>query len=314
VKNKYAIIIFVLLFVDVIVALWILLHGSNIALLNPKGTIALQERNLIVFAVVLGLSVVLPVIAVTFFIAWKYRAGNSKAKYSPDRHHSALFESTWWAIPAVTVLILGVVTWKSTHVLDPYKPLETSVKPITIQVVSLRWKWLFIYPQQHIATVNFMQFPARTPVNFELMSDASMNSFWIPQLGSQIYTMAGMQTQLHLMADVPGDFNGSAAEISGQGFSGMNFIARASSQADFDAWVQSVKESPHRLDLAEYNKLAEPSEDNPVTLYASVENNLYNIIIMKYMAPISPTSSQMQMDSGHSSDMMKGMDMKNPNF
>lgn len=301
-------VILALVIVDVILLGSVLLHGNTVALLDPRGIIALRERTLIITAVVLGLCVVLPVLALTFFIAWKYRAGNTKAPYVPDSHHSAFFELTWWAIPASVVIILAVITWKDTHALDPYKPLETSVKPLTIQVVSLRWKWLFLYPQQHIATVNFVQFPARVPINFALTSDASMNSFWIPQLGGQIYTMAGMQTQLHLMADAPGDYHGSAAEISGRGFSGMNFIAKASSQADFDAWIQSVKQSSNVLGLAEYNKLEEPSENNPPAFYSLSEENLYNSIMMKYMAPLHPTSSQ-QMGNGNNLDMMPEMGM-----
>jgi cytochrome o ubiquinol oxidase subunit 2 len=158
--------------------------------------------------------------------------------------------------------------------------------------VALQWKWLFIYPEQNIATVNFVEFPNSTPVNFQLTADAPMNSFWIPELGGQMYAMPGMSTQLHLMADRPGEFNGSAAEISGKGFSGMKFIAKATSQKDFDTWVKSVKQSSNMIDLSKYNKLAEPSENNPVITYASVEKDLYNSIIMKFM----PAMDNMHME------------------
>lgn len=287
-------IIFLLLGIDILLFVKILVNGSNIAVLNPKGIIALQERNLMSIAFVLMLLVIIPLFVFTFFIAWKYRASNTKAAYAPDSDHNTKLEFLWWAMPAVIILTLAVITWKSTHELDPYKPLKVSVRPITIQVIALQWKWLFIYPEQNIAAVNFIQFPERTPINFELTADAPMNSFWIPSLGGQIYAMAGMRTQLHLIADSPGDFAGSAAEISGRGFSGMKFIARASSQADFDAWVQSIKQSSNTLDLTEYNNLTEPSENNPVVFYSSTGENLYNKIIMKYMMP--KTSDMKGMD------------------
>jgi len=278
-------IVFFLLFADVVILGYILIGNNNISVLNPHGLIALKERNLIIIATLFSLAAVIPVFIMTFLFAWKYRENNSKAKYDPDWDHDTKLELTWWAAPFVIILILAVITWKSTHELDPYKSINAGTKPITIQVVALQWKWLFIYPEQNIATVNFIQFPDRTPINFELTADAPMNSFWIPQLGGQMYAMAGMGSHLHLIADAPGEFAGSAAEISGRGFSGMKFVARASSQADFNAWVQSVKESQNKLGLPKYNKLAAPSENNPVALYSSVEEGLYNKIIMKFMAP-----------------------------
>ncbi len=281
---KSKLVIFIFLAFDVIIFLWLLLHGHNIALFNSKGEIALKERELISFTVLLGLSVIIPVLILTFFVAWKYREGNSGSKYTPDSVHNKFLEFAWWALPTAIILILGVVNWRATHALDPYKTLDVASKPVTIQVVALRWKWLFIYPEQNIATVNFIQFPAQTPINFELTADAPMSSFWIPNLGGQIYAMTGMESKLHLIADLPGDFRGSAAEINGPGFSGMKFMARASSQADFDTWVQEVKNSGKTLDLTEYNKLASPSENNPVTFYASTDVNLYNNIIRKFMA------------------------------
>ncbi len=285
-------IVLFLIFVDIILLGYILIGNSNISVLNPQGLIALKERNLIIIATLLSLAAIVPVFILTFLFAWKYRENNSKAKYNPDWNHDTKLELTWWAAPFVIILILAAITWKSTHELDPSKSINSGTKPVTIQVVALQWKWLFIYPEQNIATVNFIQFPDRTPINFELTADAPMNSFWIPQLGGQMYAMAGMGTHLHLMADAPGEFAGSAAEISGRGFSGMKFVARTSSQADFDAWVQSVKESQNKLDLPEYNKLAAPSENNPVVFYASAEEGLYNKIIMKFIAPASPDASQ----------------------
>src|SRR5580700_9838221 len=173
------------------------LHHTNIPVLEPKGPVGLQERNLLFFGAALSLVVVIPVFTMLFFITWKYREGNTKAKYSPDFDHSRIAETIWWLIPAVLITILSVVGWNSSHTLDPYRPLSSKTPQMTIQVVALDWKWLFIYPQQHIATVNMVQFPKNTPINFEITSDSVMNSFWIPQLGGQIYSMPGMSTQLH---------------------------------------------------------------------------------------------------------------------
>ncbi len=291
-KTKYKLAILILLCLVAVFLFALFLRGRDFALLNPKGAIALQERNLIVIAILLMLIVVIPVFILTFFIAWKYRASNKKASYTPNWVGNVKLELLWWAIPGAIIFALSIINWKSTHALDPYKPITSDAKPIMIQVVALQWKWLFMYPEQNIATVNFIQFPVGTPINFKLTADAPMNSFWIPQLGGQMYAMPGMSTQLHLIADKAGEFNGSAAEINGAGFAGMKFVAKASSQSDFNNWVASVKQSPRILDLVEYNALAEPSENNPVAYYVSAEKDLYNKIIMKLMAP-TPSSTSM---------------------
>ena len=265
---------------------------STITLLNPQGMIALKERNLMIVVVLLMLIVAIPMLIVLFTFAWKYRAGTTNARSTiseQDRTSKGYIMLLWWLIPGAIIFILSIINWKSTHDLDPYKPIVSDVPPITIQVVALDWKWLFIYPQQGIATVNFLEVPLNTPVNFELTADGPMNSFWIPKLGSQMYAMPGMTTQLHLIANTTGDFSGSAAEINGAGFSGMRFITRSVSQVDFDQWVASVKsasssvsESVSNLTFDEYQKLAEPSENNPVTLYSSVDENLYNDVMAKF--------------------------------
>ncbi len=184
--------------------------------------------------------------------------------------------------------------YKSTHALDPYRPLESNVKPINVEVVSLDWKWLFIYPDQGIATVNKLVFPANTPVNFKITSDSVMNSFFIPGLGGQIYAMAGMQTKLHLISNENHEYEGISANYSGAGFTGMKFKAIATSQADFDAWVAEVKQSPKQLEQAEYAELSKPSQDNPVALYSSVTPNLFQIIVDKYegMKPGKPVEHE----------------------
>ena len=263
------------------------LHGTNIPVLEPRGPVARQERWLIIITLLLSLVVVIPVFSLLFGFAWKYREGNAKAKYSPDLDHSRIAETIWWAVPSTLILVIGFIIWTSSHQLDPYKPLASNTQPMTIQVVALDWKWLFIYPRQNIATVNFVQFPKRTPIDFEITADAPMNSFWIPQLGGQIYAMPGMSTQLHLMADTNGSFNGSSANISGKGFAGMAFVAKSSSAADFQRWVGSVKRSPNRLDLGQYNKLARPSVNNQAAYYASGVAGLYDNVIAKYIGPLT---------------------------
>lgn len=282
-KYKFAFFILILFGATILATLFIRSH--NIAVLNPKGMIAREERDLMITATLLMLIVVIPVFVLTIFIAWKYRAGNTKARYTPDWDHHPVAEFTWWAIPTVIIIGLALVTWRSSHELDPFKPLSSTNPPMTIQVVAMQWKWLFIYPRQNIASVNYVQFPVGTPINFEITSDAPMNSFWIPQLGGQIYAMSGMSTRLHLVADTPGSYNGSSANISGEGFAGMKFVAKASSSADFDAWAGQMQASPKLLSLTEYNKLSEPSKNNPPSYYVLAEQNLYDELILKYMMP-----------------------------
>lgn len=265
----------------------LLLSGCKLAILDPKGLIAAQEKHILVISVVLMLIVVVPVIFLTFYFAWTYREGNAKANYAPKWAHSTLIEIICWSVPCIIVGILGVITWNTSHTLDPYKPLSSKNKPpITIQAIALDWKWLFIYPDQHIATVNFIQFPVGVPVQFLITAIGAMNSFQIPQLGGQIYAMAGMQTKLHLIADELGDYRGISSNFSGNGFSEMKFIARASSQKDFDQWVKKVKQSPEKLNKRTYNALAQPSENNPMKYYSSANPDIYKALLMKSMMPM----------------------------
>jgi len=260
-----------------------LLSGCKASLLEPAGRIAADEKSLIITATLLMLIVVIPVIVMTLYFAWHYRASNTSATYTPNWSYSHRIEAVVWAVPVAIILVLGVLTWKTTHELDPYKPLESSVKPITIDVVALDWKWLFIYPDQHIASVNEIHFPVGTPVNFRITSDTVMNVFFIPQLGSQIYAMAGMQTKVHLIAERPGVFDGLSTNFSGAGFPDMTFTATAGSQADFDAWVAKVKASGNRLGLDNYGELAKPSSKDPVKYFANVEPVLFTAVLDKYM-------------------------------
>src|SRR5579863_9124701 len=236
------------------------LSGCKLEVLDSKGVIGAAESSLIATATYAMLLVVVPVIVLTLIIAWRYRASNKNATYAPKWAHSTAIEVVVWTIPAAIILFLGILTWKTTHELDPYKPLESNVKPINVEVVALDWKWLFIYPDLGVASVNQLAFPVGTPVNFRITSDSVMNSFFIPQLGSQIYAMAGMQTKLHLLADHAGDYAGISANYSGKGFSDMKFRALAMSPADFDAWVKKVKTAPDGLSMDVYAGVARPSE------------------------------------------------------
>lgn len=264
-------------------AIW-WLKRHTVSLLQPAGPVGHDERQLMYYAAALGLIVIIPVYLMTFIIAVKYREGNKKhGKYAPNFDGHKGIELTWWAIPMVIIGVLAVLTWRSAHQLDPYKPLASNKKPLHVQVVSLDWKWLFIYPDQHIATVNFLEIPQSTPVTFDVTSGSVMNSFWIPQLGGQIYSMPGMNSQLHLQGDTLGDYRGSSANISGKGFSGMTFTTRVSTVGDFSNWVNQTQRAPVHLDQATYNKLAKPSENNPVTYYSQPMPALYETIVHKYM-------------------------------
>ncbi|VVM78812.1 Cytochrome bo(3) ubiquinol oxidase subunit 2 [Pseudomonas fluorescens] len=287
----------------------LLLGGCNMTLLNPTGQVGLEQRNLIITATLLMLLVVVPVIVMTFLFAWKYRATNTDAVYTPKWSHSTKIEIAVWAVPVLIIIALGYVTYVSTHELDPYRPLESDVKPITIEVVSLDWKWVFIYPEQGIATVNKIVFPTNTPVNFKVTSDSVMNSFFIPGLGGQIYAMAGMQTKLHLIANRDAEMEGISANYSGAGFTGMKFKAISTSQENFDAWVSEVKKAPKQLEKAEYEALTKPSQNNPVELYSSVTPGLFQIIVDKYegMKPGKPMHHEKkEKEVAHN---MEGMDM-----
>ena len=264
---------------------WVYLRSVNIPVLEPSGTVGDKEKNLIIIAVALSLIVVIPVYIMLIGFAWRYREGNIKAKYDPDFTHNRTIEGIWWAVPLAIITVLAVITYRSSHELDPSKPLDKRPE-MKVQVVSLQWKWLFIYPKEHIAAVNIVKFPSNTPVNFEITSDAPMNSFWIPQLGGQIYAMSGMSTNLRLDAKKTGIYAGSSANISGKGFSKMHFSAEVKSQSDFKQWTDSVKKlSPNVLDTGTYEILAKPSIDEGETYFGSVEPGLFDKIVSKYITP-----------------------------
>jgi cytochrome o ubiquinol oxidase subunit 2 len=289
-RKKYRLVFLILAILGLALLAMLLLAGSNAAVLNPKGTIAEQQRDLMIIAGLLSLVVIIPVFALTFGIAWKYREGNKKAIYKPNWDNNRWLELVWWGIPCLIILVLGVIAWKSTHELDPYKPISSNTKPITVQVIALEWKWLFIYPDYGIASVNTFHVPEDTPINFRITADAPMNSFWIPQLGGQVYAMAGMQTKLHLMASEQGSYRGSSANLSGEGFAGMNFTAKATSKKEFDNWIRTVGNSTTNLSMDEYTLLSRPSKAEKPLYYASADKDLYDTVIMKYMMPKAPVS------------------------
>ncbi|MCP5506326.1 MAG: ubiquinol oxidase subunit II [Chlamydiales bacterium] len=284
-KKAFIIILSLLLAAGVVALCGLYITTHNIPVLEPKGLISSKERELIITCSLLMLIVVIPVLILTFIFAWKYREGNEGANHTPDWEHNYIAEMCWWGVPFVIIVILAVITWKTSHELNPFKPIESSKKPIEIQAVALNWKWLFIYPEQGIATVNFVQFPENTPVNFEITADAPMNSFWIPQLAGQIYAMPAMRSKLYVMATEQGTFSGRSSNISGKGFSGMIFNAKASSEQEFQSWVNEVKSAEKRLTRNSYNHLVEPSEYDPVTYYVLEDRDLFDQIIMKYMTP-----------------------------
>ena len=272
-------------------------QGRDMPLLNTQGTIAHQQRDLLLITFGLGMLVVIPVLWLLFAIAWKYRATNTKAKYEPDMEGNFKLEALWWGIPFAIILVLAVITYITSHSLDPYKKLESSKEAIEVQVIAMEWKWLFIYPQKNVATLNYLNIPEDTPVNFTITSDAPMNSFWVPSLGGQVYAMSGMSTKLHLMADSVGTYNGSSANISGDGFADMRFKVNSLSETDFSRWLIKSANSKDLLTKASYDKLAEPSKGGGEITYMLIENDLYNKVIMKYMAPGSATHGSSEIDS-----------------
>jgi cytochrome o ubiquinol oxidase subunit 2 len=272
---------------------------SQVILFDPKGPIGDAERLVIIIAIVLMLIVVIPVHVMTFLFSRRYRDSNTQAVYTPKWSYSRKIDLIIWLVPVAIVIALGTLAWRETHHLNPYKSIYPSIKPIRIEAVSLDWKWLFIYPDHHIATVNQLVFPVQVPLSFKITSDTVMTSFFIPQLGSQIYAMAGMQTRLHLMADEPGVYFGQNQQFSGRGFADMNFKAIANSREQFEAWVRKARESPDRLDPARYEELRKPSVGYPVTYFSSVEPDLFDAIIRKYLRGKNPGPASKEFAPGY---------------
>nr|WP_251978477.1 ubiquinol oxidase subunit II [Salinicola sp. S1-1-2] len=261
----------------------LLLSGCGSALMDPTGDIGQGLKSLIITAFGLMLIVVIPVIVMTILFAWKYRGTNLAAKYTPNWEHSNVIEVFVWAIPAVIIFFLAILTWQTSHSYDPHKPIASDEETLTIDAISLDWKWLFIYPEQGVATVNEIALPVDTPVHFRVTSGTVMNSFMIPTLGSQIYAMAGMNNDVYLEANEIGTFTGRATHYSGEGFSKMLFDTHVTSQEDFDAWIDQVGQSSETMMFPEdYNELAEESIDNPVEYFSQVSPDLYENLIRSF--------------------------------
>lgn len=264
------------------------LSGCNLVVLNPSGDVATQQGNLIIYSTVLMLIVIIPVLALTAFFAWKYRAGNKDVAYEPDWDHSVSLEIVIWSVPLAIIICLAGLTWVSTHRLDPYKeldrvsasqPLDPNVKPLEIQVVALDWKWLFIYPELNIATVNEVAAITDRPIEFKLTSATVMNAFYVPDMAGMIYTMAGMETELNGVMNKPGTYEGLSSQYSGQGFSHMNFEMHVSDEAGFDAWVEKVRAEGHELNRDTYVELEEKSVAHPIEYFNNIQTGMWDKIL-----------------------------------
>ena len=264
------------------------LAACNTVVMNPSGDIAAQQAQLIVTSTLLMLIIIVPVIALTILFAYRYRQSNTQASYSPDWDHSTRLELVIWGAPLLIIIALGAITWISTHKLDPYRPLDridanrpvpADVSPLVVEVVALDWKWLFLYPEQGIATVNELAAPVDRPIQFKLTSSTVMNAFYVPALAGMIYTMPGMETQLHGVINKAGIYDGFSSNFSGDGFSHMRFKFHGLSNVDFDTWVARNKAEGSTLSRDAYLSLEKPSEKEAVRRYASVAKGLYDAIL-----------------------------------
>lgn len=272
----------------------LLLAGCNTVVMNPSGDIANQQARLIVISTALMLLIIVPVIILTLLFAWRYRKSNTSAPYEPDWDHSTRLELVIWGAPLLIIIALGLLTWITTHTLDPYRPLSridaerplpAEAKHMTVEVVALDWKWLFIYPEQGIATVNELAAPVDVPIEFKITASNVMNSFYIPALAGQIYAMPSMQTKLHGVINKAGEYEGFSANYSGAGFSHMRFKFHGMSQADFDAWVKKAKAQPATMQRADYLKLEQPSEREPARQFGTVDPTLFHAILNRCVEP-----------------------------
>lgn len=279
-----------------------LLGGCNFVVLSPAGDIAARQRDLVVISTALMLLIIVPVMVATVVFAWRYRAGNEKARYEPDWNHSTGLELVIWAAPLLIIICLGALTWMGTHLLDPYRkldqiakgrPVPAEAQPLQVEVVALDWKWLFIYPDYGIASVNELAAPTDRPIHFRITSATVMNSFYIPALAGQIYAMAGMQTRLHAVVNEPGNYVGFSANYSGAGFSGMRFRFKGLDEAGFEGWIGQARAAGTRLDRPAYLALEKPSENVPVRRYGAVEARLFDAIVNMCVEPGKMCMSEM---------------------
>ena len=272
----------------------ILLGGCNAVVLSPSGDVATQQRNLLIETTLLMLLIIIPVMITTLLFAWRYRQSNEEAVYKPEWDHSTHLELMIWSVPLLIIICLGALTWASTHLLDPYRPLARissdqpvpeDTRPLRVDVVALDWKWLFIYPDYDIATVNDLAAPVDQPIEFHITSASVMNSFYIPALAGQVYAMPAMQTQLRAVINKAGTYEGFSANYSGAGFSGMHFAFHGLSEDDFKAWIAQAKSQGTTLDRAAYLKLEKPSENEPVHRYTKVDDTLFKAVVQLCVEP-----------------------------
>lgn len=273
-----------------------LLSACNLVVLNPAGDVASQQGDLLMISTLLMLIIIVPVMGLIVFFAWKYRASNKEAEadYRPDWDHSTSLELVIWAAPLMIIICLGALTWAGTHLLDPYRPIdrikpgqavEESVEPLQVNVVALDWKWMFIYPQYGVATVNELAAPVDRPIRFHITSSSVMNSFYIPALAGQIYAMPGMETKLHAVINRPGEYEGFSANYSGDGFSHMRFAFHGLDQSGFDQWIAGVRQGGQTLDRDRYLELEKPSEKAPVMRFSNVDGMLWDAILNMCVEP-----------------------------
>jgi cytochrome o ubiquinol oxidase subunit II len=280
--------------VSAVAGLATLLSGCNMVVLHPAGDVAMQQGRLVVMSTILMLLIIIPVMILTVLFAWKYRSANKEARYEPDWDHSTQLELVIWAAPLLIIICLGALTWVGTHLLDPWRPLSrtapdravhASLKPLDVQVVALDWKWLFIYPEQGIATVNELALPVDRPVRFRISASSVMNSFYVPALAGQIYAMPAMETKLHAVLNHPGSYEGFSGNYSGAGFSTMRFAVKGLSEKDFAAWADAARKAPARLDRAAYLQLERPSEREPVRHFAVADQGLFDAVVNLCVEP-----------------------------
>lgn len=253
--------------------------------LTPGGEIGRRQLQIMVASALMSLIVIVPVFIMAFSFRKKYLETNTASKYEPNMSGNKKLEFIWWLVPICLISILSIITWRTSHTLDPFKPLSDSKNNLKIEVVALESKWLFIYPEQNLATVNYVVVPVERPINFVITADAPMNSFWIPELGGQIYAMAGMRTQLNLRAEKAKTFRGLTANISGRDFARMTFEVKAVGQADFDSWQYQARQSTKYLDHGRYHMLNRP-ELGPEETFNGVWSGLFDHIVSEY-APFS---------------------------
>lgn len=284
------------------------LSACDWVVMSPAGDVAMQQRNLILVSTLLMLLIILPVMAMTVWFAWRYREKARAKDYDPDWDHSTSLELLIWSAPLLIIIMLGAITWTSTHLLDPYRPIERvdagrkvepAAKRLQVEVVALDWKWLFIYPELGIATVNELAAPVDQPIEFKITSATLMNSFFVPALAGQIYAMPGMQTVLHAVANKPGNFGGFSANYSGAGFSHMRFRFHAMDQAGFSQWVAKVKASGAKLDRTTYVKLEQPSEKVPPMYFGGVEPRLFHAALNMCAQPGKRCMDEVMMTDMH---------------